>query len=595
MSGIAGIIKLNNNTGIKQGDFEKFFSCILINNCKEKVIQKLNENGYIGIGELNGLKPKWFWDKHRKVHLFIWGEAFIKGKENLNNEYRLKSITALWQETKNQIVNHLSGFYNIYIYDENDQQHFLFNSRFGMMPLYYSIKENTLFFSSRLQSFIDYPYYQSSLNKNALLQYLVFNYPINNSSFVKDVKLLPAAASISGTNEWEIKKYDNHSWLLNPPIYNFSEGKNLVNEALNKSINKFTSLKSHIGCTLTGGWDGRLILSYLTKQDNCPFFLYTYGKKNHPDMKVARKLTAKFNFDHVPVFLEDDFVDNYESLSDESLYLSGGLRPANRSHYILMAKTLFEKTHSVISGNCASNILKIVQKPSPVYNKNVLKLFLNKNIEDAAAEVYKLFFHNNPWIKPFISKDEFVASILDSEIIKDNNLPPGRKFYHFLLTNSERKYFGSEIASYASYIYNYSPFIDSEVMESIVKTPYFGGHYNLLEQRPGIRYHLSKLYADLMLSNNPKLAKFTSDRGFPITWFLTPQGRAAGFFKKKIINRFTQQKDDNPFNHREGLKHLSRVWKEDNEFFTLSDHNTFDETFVNAISWNHWFKKYFEK
>ncbi|MBE0637800.1 MAG: hypothetical protein IH598_04710 [Bacteroidales bacterium] len=555
------------------------------------MIVKLNENAILGLGELEGLIPKYFESTDNNVKLFVWGDLFIKDKDYADNNSKYSAFILLWDRKRETVFDEITGSYVVFIADNNLTSYYLFNSSFGMMPLYYSISGDQLLFSSRLKSFIDIQSHHVEIDKTGLLHYMMLGYPLGERSFLENVKLLPAATLISSTvNQWKVDRYDNHSWLLTPPSVSFKQGTAFIDELFEKAIRRISSLCNNFGIAITGGWDGRLILSYMTNREPVEFFLYTYGKNNHIDMKVAQRLAAHFNFKHIPVFLDDNFVRQYEALAKDSLLLSDGIRPANRSHYLMMAKILAEETNFVLSGNCGSNIMKIVQAPGVVYNKYLFRLFAN-SLEQGASDAYNSFAADHQWIKPLISKDDFIGSVMESGIIKDLKINNGSRFYHYLLTNVERKYFGYETAAYASHIYNYTPFMDAEFLKGILTTPFYGGHYNFLEKNPNVRYHLSRLYADLMVRRHNELAKFTSDRGFPITWFRHPAGRIAGFFKKKYFMKFLYEKDDDPFSHLAGMKEIKSKWSLLPDYFNPCPASSSNETYIRAISWSKWYSE----
>ncbi|MBN2396274.1 MAG: hypothetical protein JXC36_07420 [Candidatus Atribacteria bacterium] len=592
MSGIAGIIKTDGNIDISEKEFNTFFGCILVNNCTEKVVTRINTSGFVGLGELAGKTPKVLCSKNEMIKIFVWGELFFRNSLECESS-KSEILFEKWDKQQEKFVDNITGNFVIFIFDKK-RGYYLFNSLFGMMPIYYSLKGSLLYFSSRIQSFIDLNSFVSEIDKSSLLQYLIFNYSINDSTYLKDVKLLPAASIIKTENgRWKLNKYNNHLWLLNSPTLDLKKGKKLVSDALERAIIRITSIDKPFGCSITGGWDGRLVLSYLTKNKKLDYFLYTYGKDNNLDMNIARKLKTKFGFKHIPVLLDQEFINSYGELATETSYLSGATRAANRGHYILMAKILSQKTRMVISGNCGSNILKIIQGSSSVYNEHVLNLFKGDlYFEDALKKIYFDFFSKNPWVKRFISFDHFCDSLYNNEIIHDKSVSLAYRFYHYLLTNIERKYFGSETASYSSYIYNYSPFIDAEFIETIINTPFYGGHYTFLEKNPFVRIQLIKLYAEIMVINNSELARFTSDRGFPISWFLNPLGRVAGLLIKKMNTISKKGFDPDPFNHVKALNKLNNSYCLADEFFINNENQKINDTLINALSWSNWYSKY---
>ena len=579
-----------NPSKLNPQDFDRFFSCILVNKCTKMSITKIKNSSFIGVGELEFFEPKYYESSNEQKKVWVWGDFFISDESK--QKTKLEKLFALLNQESIPFEK-ISGHYIIAYWDENSKKFGLFNSSFGMMPLYYAIKNNCLYFSSRLKSFIDAKLFPIDLNKNAILQYLIFNYVVSNDSFIKDVKLLPASTHIfSHEKEWSVVRYDNHHWLFNAPTVSFSEGEKLLDEALGEIISHYSELYKPFCCSITGGFDSRLNLSYLNNLGESDLFTYTYGKKSHSDMKVSAMLAKKVGVSHLPVFLDDDFVNSYVELAESCIQLSDGIRAANRGHYLLMAYRITEFGGKIaISGNCASNLMKIVVKPSSAYNKYVIGLFKGDGaLPDCASDVYKSFFLENPWIKEISNKEVFVESIRNSEILTSKELNTSKRFYHYLLTNCERKYFGAEIASYASYIYNYSPFIDSDFIRIFAQTPYYGGHYNFLESNLLLRNKPVRLYAKLMKKNDSILARFTSGRGYPVTWFLSYAGLAGAYAIKKLgLNPFAD-KDPDPFNHKKGFTSIQRSWALESRYFNHPDGPFYSDEIVKAYSISKWIK-----
>ncbi|MBN2821332.1 MAG: hypothetical protein JXP36_20335 [Bacteroidales bacterium] len=592
MSGIAGMIALGNKpANVSLNSFESFFSPIMVNNCTQKSIKKISDNAIVGIGELSFYDLKNYASNDSLFHLFVWGDVYINDTPYLTNKAKYRNIEELYYLNGANIHSQLSGTYQIFIADLKENHYFLFNSNSAMLPMYYFLSGNLLLFSSRLESFFRLQNLSWKIDPIAMTHYLMFGYALGHQSFLKSVYQLPAASLISGTKKWVIDKYDSHDWLLNKPILNYKDGTDLLDELFEQAIRKITYGQTKIGLSITGGWDGRLILSYLRDLKTSPTLLYTYGKESHIDMKIARKLSERFNYQHTPIFLDQSFVKQYEQLAIESVLLSDGLKASNRGHYVLMAKKLSQQTPLIISGNCGSNILKIVQTPGAVYSQNLFRIF-QAGTDKEIIDIYKDFRRNNPWIMASISNDEFLHSVKESEIIFNSELETSKRFYHFLITNIERKYFGQEAATYASYLYNYTPFMDIEFLKGVIKTPFYGGHYPFLEKNPSVRVHLSKLYADLMTKRDKQLASFTSDRGFPITWFNSLVGRGAGLVVKKMMSNWGYVKDSDSYSHIAGMKTIQNSWTENTKLFDFNKVRNWDDTFVRAISWTKWSKEH---
>ena len=98
---------------------------------------------------------------------------------------------AEWQEG---ILDRVRGMFAFAIWDEQEQSLFLARDMFGIKPLYYGKASNdgTFFFGSEIKSFLPHPSFVKEVNKNAVLPYLTFQYPVTNETFFKNIyKLEP--------------------------------------------------------------------------------------------------------------------------------------------------------------------------------------------------------------------------------------------------------------------------------------------------------------------------------------------------------------------------------------------------------------------
>lgn len=57
----------------------------------------------------------------------------------------------------NDVVNHLNGIFAFAIWNSKKQELFLARDHFGVKPLFYTIKDNTLIFASEIKAIFEYP------------------------------------------------------------------------------------------------------------------------------------------------------------------------------------------------------------------------------------------------------------------------------------------------------------------------------------------------------------------------------------------------------------------------------------------------------
>ncbi len=604
MSGVAGIIDFNKENLQYKENFSSFIEPLWINKSNEHKILSKNTVVHIGIFAIDDkqVSPKYYSEKKYGIHLFINGNVFLKKDVivELSRKYSLNSnqneefyLLYLYLEKGEELTDFLSGDFVVVIYDDTSPKVIVLNSHFGMLPLFYTIQNNTLIFSSRLQSFIKLKGFNTEINPLSLLDYVLFNYPIGNNSFLKNVYMLEAGTIISTISGSGIHKrrYWNTDHLFENKRLKEKDSIDLIDSTFSEVVSKMTARIPNVFSALTGGWDGRLLLTFLAeeeKENKLNFF--SFGRKGFKDITIPQSLCETFGFIYFPVYLDEDFIEDFERWAMHSIEYSDGLRSLSRAHYLFGAAKMGEETNHFLSGNCASNLLKIVTSPTPAYNINIFKLIQKDDIKTAAKDIYREFISSNKIIKQLSKEEEFIDNILRSDIVGHSREPKAIRFYRYLLTNSERKYFGIEAASYSSFVYNLMPFIDVNFVSAISKTPFFGGHYKFADQNFFRRQKLIKLYAHLMVKKNKQIASYPTDRGFPITNFLSWNGLIKGFLAKKTKYKQINAVQD-PYCLKEGINKIFANQQLNSVYFFKNsiDYNSMNhEIFQNIHSLNLW-------
>ena len=68
----------------------------------------------------------------------------------------------------NDVVNHLNGIFAFAIWNSRKQELFLARDHFGVKPLFYTIKNNTLIFSSEIKALFEYPGVEKILDNQGI-------------------------------------------------------------------------------------------------------------------------------------------------------------------------------------------------------------------------------------------------------------------------------------------------------------------------------------------------------------------------------------------------------------------------------------------
>jgi asparagine synthetase B (glutamine-hydrolysing) len=533
MAGIAGIIKRN-----KHFPFECSKSAIrnMISSMKYSGQQldsaHVFENAHFGnvIPISQAVNNHAVSFKEQGIHAVIDGLVFINaedkrlvaknysvGKLNSENEY----LPYLFQLHGEKIVHRLTGWYNIFIYDEKAASALLFNDRLGYLPCYYHEQANVFAFASKIESLLAsgiLPEVRFDLTSFA--EHLFFNYTLSDYTYIRGIKTLPDATLIRFTPDgitkeryWQVEAY------FDLPPLNKKDSIEAINQGLKDAVGKVMSAagSNAVNFSLTGGWDSRVVLSYLIPEYRQMLNAYSFGAPLADDITVPQLIAEKEGFKYTPYLLDQDYLDNHflKSAAD-TILLSNGTRNYKRSHYLYAIKQIAAKSNLLITGIFGDEVFKVGRpQGGSVISKNAVDFigsgFDVAEILDRLKESGITELLNTP------SKglhDEFVHRMV--EVGQRFKVHPysGQQYFAFRFCLNLRKYFGNEVNSYNDFVWCHSPFIDHDFMKVFAETRHMVSRFPFETPSVKLKAQSSWLYYEITKRNHTNLTKYPSSRGF---------------------------------------------------------------------------------
>lgn len=198
---------------------------------------------------------------------------YIELKEELKDEYNFKTnsdtevILASYRKWGKKCVNHFRGMFAFAIWNDNEKKLFCARDRFGIKPFYYANINGVLYFASEAKSIL--PFFDKlEVNKEALKDYLYFQFYLNNKTLFKGIEELGAAHTLTvKTHKVEIKKY----WEVYYDI-DFDHSSTYFEKKLKELIEE--SVKYHmrsdvpVGAYASGGIDSSLMAVLASKHES---------------------------------------------------------------------------------------------------------------------------------------------------------------------------------------------------------------------------------------------------------------------------------------------------------------------------------------
>lgn len=512
-----------------------------------KDIKRLDLNGNNILLINNGIpfKVKYI-DKKR---IFIFGDLIIPA--GFEEDNYLNEIFFNFSGNK---IRDLCGFFYVIIEEENGI--LIFNSVFGILPLYYLYRDKFYVVSSDIEFIKKLSNIKLSVNYKYLIEKILFNYSFHNRTVYNQILLTDSNSYIELAENLKINKHLNINELYADNPVPWKKSLNDISDLFIERVKNYLPDSSYYS-SFTGGFDGRTIVAcglYYKKDFNT----FSYGVLNQSDVNIPSYIASKINIPYEPLIIDDNYSKelflNYSKLFVKASSLTGSI---SRSHYAWMTDILKRKTNYIVSGNFGSEIIRTMKIPGVMTSELIFDYFSdidNKLFENEISEYKKLKYFNADFIKVFLR--EIIDELIDYRNNYHTELNQNQRFYVYLFEEVFRKYFGPEIY-YESIngLFNRSPFLDFEFVKELLKTGIAGVNSDYMEKNPLKRYKGQILYAHIINKTYPALGKFQSDKEYKPVHFLSPAGNVkifTNYFMRVIWNQYILRKDKSytSYNHR---------------------------------------------
>lgn len=219
---------------------------------------------------------------------------------------------------KEDCPKHLNGIFAFAIYDESENKIFLARDRFGVKPLFYSVKDSMLLFASEIKAILKHPEISHAIDMAGLWQ-LLFLSPvtINGSGVFKNIfELKPAECAIFDKNGLHIQQY----WHLKAEDYSGIDSNQaamktraLMTDAIERQLISDVPL-----CTfLSGGLDSSVITAVAAKKyerDGKKLSTYSFEYEGNRE-NFKQSLFQPQGDDEFAIYLADYLKTNHTVLT----------------------------------------------------------------------------------------------------------------------------------------------------------------------------------------------------------------------------------------------------------------------------------------
>jgi asparagine synthase (glutamine-hydrolysing) len=331
MCGICGFIDIENNFSSVPIDVtvKKMCEVIAHRGPDANGVFTDNENR-VGLGHQrlsiidlsNGTQP--FFDSEKRFYLVFNGEIYNykSVRETLANKgvvFRTTSDTevllASYMVWGKDCVHRLRGMFAFAIWDKESKELFCSRDHVGIKPLYYYWDGRVFVFASEIKAILEYPNLKNELNRDAVNDYMRFQYIPAPHTIYKYIFKLAAGTSIT----YHAKKINLDTyWKISQTDtgYSSKEFTERVKKSLNESVELQMVSDVPVGAFLSGGVDSSAVVAIMSQYSDKPIKTNTvfFNDAEHDENKYAKEIADKYNTDHAETLIKMDIKNDLEKI-----------------------------------------------------------------------------------------------------------------------------------------------------------------------------------------------------------------------------------------------------------------------------------------
>jgi asparagine synthase (glutamine-hydrolysing) len=160
----------------------------------------------------------------------------------------------------------LDGMFAFAVLDTREQTLFLARDRVGIKPLYYCRLAEGFAFGSEIKCLFRLPGAPRRLDRQALVDHLIFGYPLGPKTFFQDVRELPPGHWMRVGPAGAVREGCFWSWQRQERAWDDGEALEAAKETLTRTLRSHLVADVPIAALLSGGVDSSLLVSLLARE-----------------------------------------------------------------------------------------------------------------------------------------------------------------------------------------------------------------------------------------------------------------------------------------------------------------------------------------
>jgi len=251
----------------------------------------------------------------------------------------------------------VSGMFSFVYLNLLQKKIYLARDRFGEKPLYYSIDDQIIFFSSELKALKLHPKFNKEINNESLKNYFFYGYVPSPLSIYKNTfKVEPSSFkeinyenfSYQTSTYWDLNNYNKSD---KNEITSQNDIKINTKELLSNSIKEQLISDVPLGCFLSGGTDSALITAMTQEISNTNLQTFSIGFENNffDESKYSSNIANILGTDHSDIQLSNN--DILEAVPEMSKIYCEPFADSSQLPTYLLSKFASKQVKVCLSGD----------------------------------------------------------------------------------------------------------------------------------------------------------------------------------------------------------------------------------------------------
>lgn len=238
--------------------------------------------------------------------------------EALGHQFRSRSDSEVllnaFTEWGESCLLRLNGMFAFAIWDKQARHLFLARDRYGIKPLYYTLRGSVFLFGSEIKAILAHPAYRTELDKEALLEYFTFQNVFTDRTLFKDVRLLPAGChmTVARGNGITTNRYWDFHFAEPEEPGDEREYVEELDRLFRQAVNRQLVSDVELGAYLSGGMDSGSITAVVAaqipylKSFTCGFDLHSASglELAFDEREAAEQMSYRLKTEHYEMVLK---------------------------------------------------------------------------------------------------------------------------------------------------------------------------------------------------------------------------------------------------------------------------------------------------